>query len=106
VSQSQSDASGGAVKTSSQPGATATFTVTAKSLGVVMPLRSTLGTAQICVDPGTASQSCATVDLSPASGLGARKLVFVRNGLPAVQHKVRVTVQGGKIDVDALAYIP
>jgi Glycosyl hydrolase catalytic core/Bacterial Ig-like domain len=103
--QSQSDASGGAVKTSSQPGATATFTVTTKSLGVVMPLRSTLGAAQICLDPGTASQSCATVDLSPASGLGARMLVFVRNGLPSVQHKIRVTVQSGRAELDALATV-
>jgi hypothetical protein len=102
---SQSDASGGAVKSSSQAGATATFTFTAKSAGVVMPLRSTLGSAQICLDPGTASQSCATVDLSPASGLGARRLVFVRNGLSTAQHKVRVKVERGRVDLDAIATI-
>jgi Glycosyl hydrolase catalytic core len=106
LAQPQTDASGGAVKTSSQPGATAIFTFTAKSAGVVMPLRSNLGTALICLDPGTASQSCATVDLSPASGLGARMLVFARNGLPSAQHTIRVTVQSGRADLDGLAYIP
>jgi hypothetical protein len=103
ATQAQSDASGGSVKTSSQAGATATFTYTGTSAGVVMPLRSTLGSVKICLDPGTASESCSTVDLSPASGLGARKIVFGRNKLSAVQHQVKITVLSGRADLDAFA---
>jgi hypothetical protein len=101
----QSDASGGSVRTSNQAGSTATFALSAKSAGVVMPLRSTLGTAQICLDPGTASQSCDTVDLSPASGLGPRMLVFARNGLSTTQHQLQVTVGSGRVDLDAIATV-
>jgi hypothetical protein len=100
----QSDASGGSVKSSNQAGATATFSFTGKSVAAVMPLRSTLGSVKICLDPGTASQVCATVDLSPASGLGARMIVFARNALStAVQHQVQITVLSGRAVLDALA---
>ena len=102
--ESQANASGGAVKTSSQAGATATFAFTGKDAGVVMPLRSTLGSVMICLDPATASQSCATVDLSPPSGQGARTIVFARKQLTAsVQHHIRITVLSGRADLDALA---
>jgi hypothetical protein len=102
--EAQSDASGGSVKTSNQAGATATFAFTGRNLAVVMPLRSTLGSVKICLDPGTASQSCATVDLSPASGLGARMIVFSRNALStAVQHHVAITLLSGRAALDALA---
>ena len=103
--QPQTDASGGSVKSSSQTGATATFAFTGKSVGVVMPLRSDLGSVNICLDPGTARESCATVDLSPASGLGARMIVFARNGLALIQHQVKVTVQSGAADLDGLVTI-
>jgi hypothetical protein len=104
--EAQSDASGGSVKTSSQAGATASFAFTERNVGVVMPLRSTLGSVKICLDPGTASESCSTVDLSPSSGLGARKIVFARNGLStAVQHRVKITVLSGRADLDALAVL-
>jgi hypothetical protein len=79
--------------------------LTGKSAGIVMPLRSTLGTAQICLDPGTASQSCVTVDLSPASGLAPQTLVFARNGLSAAQHKIQVKVESGRVELDAIATI-
>jgi hypothetical protein len=105
ATQAQSDASGGSVKTSSQAGATATFAFTSKSAAVVMPERSTLGSVKICLDPGTASESCSTVDLSPASGLGARMIVFARNALSTVQHHVKVTVVSGRADLDALAVL-
>ena len=102
--ESQANASGGAVKTSSQAGATATFAFAGKNAGVVMPQRSTLGSVRICLDPAAASPSCATVDLSPRSGQGARKIVFARNQLTAsVQHHIRITVLSGRADLDALA---
>jgi virginiamycin B lyase len=99
---SQTGAFGGSVKRATQAGAKATLTSTGRNLAVVMPLASTGGTAQICLDPGTASESCSTVDLSPSSGLGPRKEVFVRNGLSAsTTHKVQVTVVSGPVDLDA-----
>jgi hypothetical protein len=101
ITQAQSDASGGSVKTSTKAGASASFAFTGASVGVVMPLRSTLGSVKICLDPGTASASCSTVDLSPASGLGARMIVFARSKLSAVQHHVKVTVLSGRADLDA-----
>ena len=106
TTEAQSDASGGSVETSSQVGATATFAFTGKGVGVVMPLRSTLGSVKICLDPGTGSESCASVDLSPASGLGARIIVFARQGLStAFQHHVKITVLSGRADLDALAVV-
>lgn len=99
----QATASGGAVKYSTQAGAKATLTSTGRNLGVVMPWSPTRGTVRICLDPGTAAQSCGTVDLSPAPGVSAaRKLVFVRNGRsPTATHKVVVTVLSGRADLDA-----
>lgn len=97
----QSTAFGGGVKYSTQAGAKATLTSTGRNLAVVMPLTPTGGTAKICLDPGTTRQSCSTVDLSPASGLGARKEVFARNGLSAsTTHKVQVTVVSGPVTLD------
>jgi hypothetical protein len=98
----QSGASGNAVRSSTDRGATATFSFTGRNGAVVMPRRQGLGTAQVCVDPGTARQRCSTVDLSPATGRGARKLVFVANGLdPSRGHKLRVKVLNGRADLDA-----
>jgi hypothetical protein len=103
---SPTGAFGGSVRYSTQAGAKATLTSTGRNLAVVMPLTSTGGTANICLDPGTASQSCSTVDLSPSSGLGPRKEVFVRNGLAAsTTHKVQVTVVSGRVDLDAFIAI-
>jgi DNA-binding beta-propeller fold protein YncE len=102
ATQSQSGASGGTVKTSSEAGATATFAFAGKSVGVVMPLRSTLGSVKICLDPGTKSGSCKTVDLS--SGTGSRMIVFARNRLYSrIKHHVKITVLSGSADLDALA---
>jgi len=104
ATQSQSGASEGTVKTSSEAGATATFAFAGKSVGVVMPLRSTLGSVKICLDPGTKSGSCNTVDLS--SGAGSRKIVFARNRLyGGVKHHVKITVLSGRADLDAFAVL-
>jgi hypothetical protein len=106
TTEAQSDASGGSVETSSQVGATATFAFTGKGVGVVMPLRSTLGSVKICLDPGTGLESCASVDLSPSSGLGARIIVLARKGLStSFQHHVKITVLSGRADLDALAVV-
>ncbi len=95
---------GGYVQKSTTPGAKATFTFKTANVGVVMPRRSDLGTVKICLDPGTVYQKCMVVDLSPSktSLLGNRKLVWVRNNLdPATQHTVSVTVESGRVDLDA-----
>jgi chitodextrinase len=106
TAEAQTDASGGSVETSSQGGASAIFAFTGRGVGVVMPLRSTLGSVEICLDPGTGSASCASVDLSPPSGVGGRIIVFARSGLsPAVQHHVRIKVLSGRADLDALALV-
>jgi hypothetical protein len=106
TTEAQTDATGGSVETSSQVGAVATFAFTGKGVGVAMPLRSTLGSVEICLDPGTASASCASVDLSPVSGLGARMIVFARNGLSTtLQHHAKITVLSGRADLDALAVV-
>lgn len=98
----KSGAFGGSVRYSTQAGAKATLTSTARNVAAVMPLTPTGGKAKICLDPGTAAQSCSTVDLSPPGGLGARKEVFVRNGLNATKtHKIQVTVVSGRVDLDA-----
>jgi hypothetical protein len=100
----QSGASAGGVKTSSQTGATATFAFAGKSVGVVMPLRSTLGSVNICLDPGKSSSSCKTVDLS--SGTAPRRIVFARNRLyAAIRHHVKITVVSGRADLDGFAVL-
>jgi subtilisin family serine protease len=103
---SQASALGDAVRSSTTAASTATFPFRARDVGVVMPLRATLGTARVCLDPGTAAASCSTVDLSPSSGLGARKVVFARGGLdPAARHTVRVEVVRGRVDLDAFVVL-
>lgn len=96
-----SGAFGGYVEYSSpggRQGAKATLTSTGRNLAVVMPLASIEGTARICAD----GANCSTVDLSLASGLGARKEVYARNGLAAsTAHKVQVRITSGRVDLDA-----
>lgn len=96
----RSGAYGGSVRTSATLNSTATFTFTGSHVAVVMPMRSDLGTVKICIDGTT---NCNTVDLSPAPGLLARKMVFVRNGLSlSTTHKVVVRVTAARADLDAL----
>ena len=66
------------------------------------------GKAQVCVDPGTAVQSCTTIDLF-SSVAQLRSVVFSKAVNPATSHKVEVRVLGQKsasstgtrVDVDA-----
>jgi ELWxxDGT repeat protein len=98
----RSGASGGTVRATSAAGATATLSFKARSVGVVMPRRAGLGTASVCLDPGTSGQSCTTVDLSPAIGLGEKRVVWMRNGLdPATTRKVQVRAVSGTVELDA-----
>jgi len=104
--QSRFDASGGAVRYSKAKGAKATLSFLGRNAAVVMPKRSTLGSARVCLDPGTSRESCSTHDLSPSTGLGPRKLVFMRNRLnPSVAHKLQVTVASGRVDLDGFVVL-
>ncbi len=99
----RSGAYGGSVRTSATLNSKATFTFTGSSVAVVMPTRSDLGAVKICIDGTT---NCNSIDLSPSTGLAARKMVFIQNGLSlSTTHKVVVTVTGGRADLDALVVL-
>jgi hypothetical protein len=82
---------GGFARVSMQHGATATLTATGRNLALVAPLSSSGGPAKVCLDPGTADQSCATVSFNDAHSLTLSKELFTRNGLSATTHTVQVT---------------
>jgi len=99
----RSGAYGGSVRTSATLNSTATFTFTGSNVAVVMPMRSDLGTVRICIDGTT---NCNSIDVSPTTGLLARKMVFIRNGLSlSTTHKVVVKVTAGRADLDALVVL-
>ena len=90
-----SGAFGGSVKYTSAASAKATLTSTGRNVAVVMPKRSGLGRAKICVDGAT----CSTVSLG-SSTTKPRQVVYKRDGLSAATHKVTVTRVSGRIDLD------
>jgi hypothetical protein len=95
---------GGTTRYATGPGATATLSFKGRSVGVVAPENGALGTVRICVDPGTASESCKTVDEN--AGAADRVLVFTRNGLdPSKTHELRVTANTGIADLDAIVVL-
>lgn len=101
---------GGSVQHASAAGRKTTFSVAAgtKNVSWVSTKASNRGKAQVCVDPGTATQSCQTVDLF-SSVTQPRSVVFSKAVDPATGHKVEVRVLGKKnasstgtrVDVDA-----
>ncbi len=103
---------GGSVQHASAAGRKATFSVPAgtKNVALVSTRASNRGKAEVCVDPGTAAQSCTTVDLS-SSIMRPRSVVFSKAVDPTMSHKVEVRVLGQKnasstgtrVDVDAFA---
>ena len=94
----------------SAAGRKATLNVPAgtRNVGLVSTEAPNRGKAQVCVDPGTATQSCNTVDLY-SSVTQPRSVVFSKAVIPATSHKVEVRVLGQKrasstgtrVDVDA-----
>jgi bacillolysin len=107
---SLSGAYGGSVQFASAAGRKVTLNVPTgtKNVGLVSTKASNRGKAQVCVDPGTATQSCNTVDLY-SSVTQPRSVVFSKVVSPATSHKVEVRVLGQKsasstgtrVDVDA-----
>ena len=94
-----SGAFGGYVKYTSAASATATLTFTGKNVAVVMPKRSGLGSAKICID----SASCSTIGLG--STTSPRQVVYKRDGLSTASHKVTVTRASGRIDLDGFVVL-
>jgi hypothetical protein len=102
----QPAAFGGFVRPAATAGASAKLTFSGRAVGVVMPLAATLGTARVCLYRGAAPLACQAVDLSPATGLGPRRLVFARGGLdPALSHRIEVTDLAGRIELDGIAVL-
>ena len=95
-----SGAFGGYVKYTSAASATATLTFTGKNVAVVMPKRSGLGSAKICLD----AANCATVGLASATSK-PRQIVYKRDGLNTATHKVTVTRATGRIDLDGFVVL-
>jgi hypothetical protein len=101
-----SGASGGYVRTSKTANAKGTFTARGRTLAVVAPLRSDLGSIKVCATrSGTTTASCSSVDLSPASGLGSRRLVHTRALNPAYSYRIDVFNTSGRADVDAFVVL-
>ncbi len=97
---SSTSASGGSTRWATRAGATATITVTARSIAFVAPRSTTRGKAEIWID----GVNVATINLA-ASPLGQRRLVFVKAWSSVGTHKVRIRVTGyhhARVDVDAL----
>ena len=98
--RSDSSALGGAVRTSSEGGATATFTFSGTHLAWIAQRGPKRGRASISVN----GQHVATVDLY-ASIKQPRRVAFATSWSSAAERTVRITVQGTtnrpKVDVDA-----
>ncbi len=95
-----SAAFGGYVKSASTASAKATLTFTGKNVAVVMPKRSGLGSAQICLD----GANCSTVGLTSATSK-PRQVVYKRDRLSTATHKITVTRASGRIDLDGFVVL-
>ena len=103
---------GGSVQHASISGRKATFSVAVgtKNVSWISTKANNRGKARVCVDPGTASETCTTVDLF-STGTQSRSVVSSKAVDPATSHKVEVRVLGQKnasstgtrVDVDAFA---
>lgn len=91
---------GGYVRTSTEVGATATMTFTGyRGAGVVLPKRTGLGVAKVCLLRTGVDPSCQDIDLGATTAL--RPLVFARNALnPGIEYRIRVRVMSGRVDLD------
>jgi hypothetical protein len=100
----RSTAYGGFMRPTTSTGALArTNFASARNVAVIMRRASTLGEAQICLFQATTAIACQDTDLSPASGLGPRRVVFSRDGLdPGLNYSVRIKDTSGRIELDAV----
>jgi hypothetical protein len=102
---STTNASGGTVRRSTQPGSAVTFSFTGRSVAWVGTKGPRFGTARVFVDGVLEAQ----VDLS-ASTNRWRRLLFSRTWQEAGPHTLRIEVTGekgaGQVDVDAFLLHP
>jgi hypothetical protein len=97
----QTSAMGGQVASSSSANATATLAFKGNGVALVAPTGGGRGTLEVCLDPGSAGESCRVVDLGSSSPSGARRLVVSFAGLNQANHVLRVTVLSGTVAFDA-----
>jgi hypothetical protein len=103
-----SSVSGGALRYSGMAGRSATITFTGNSVAWVSTVGPSRGIARVFVD-GVLVRS---VDLY-APALGARRVVYARNGLPDGVHTIRIEVtgtrnaasSGNRVDLDAFVVL-
>jgi hypothetical protein len=97
-------ASGGAFRRSTDRGASARMTFTAKSVALIAPRSARRGKAEVWID----GAKVATIRLN-ANPAGARRVVFTRTWGSAGSHRLRVVVLGGpagpRIDLDATVLV-
>jgi len=90
----------GYMSVSSSPGDSASLAFEGNAAAAVMPANAALGSAEVCVDPGTGSEQCTTVDLGTFSPSGNKRLVAAFNDLAEGAHTLRVTVVSGTVKLD------
>jgi hypothetical protein len=84
-----------------------TFTFTGRGVAAVMPFRSDLGTAKVCLYQGATLVTCSTIDLSPSTASVPRRIVFARGGhANTTSHRLVISWVSGVIDLDAFTVLP
>ena len=101
----QATAYGGFVRPTTTANAKVTRTFTGRrNVAVVMPKAATMGNVSVCLFQGATQVICqSSIDLSPSSGKGPRRVVFMRSVLnPALSYRVEVTALSGRAELDAI----
>ncbi len=97
-------ASGGAFRRSTDRGATAKMTFTARSVALIAPRSTSRGKAEVWIDGTKAT----TIRLN-ANPTGARRVVFTRSWGSAGSHRIKVVVlgapAGSRVDLDAIVLV-
>jgi hypothetical protein len=96
-------AANGKIIRSSVPGAVAEFAFTGNGVTLVTPAGAGLGEVQVCLDPGTASETCKMVNLASFTPSGQRR--YVASFAAAWgSHVLRMTVVSGTVDLDGAVF--
>jgi hypothetical protein len=97
-------ASGGAFRRSTDRGATARMTFTAKSIALIAPRSNRRGKAEVWID----GKKVTTIRLN-AAPTGARRVVFTKRWGAAGSHRIKIVVlgapAGSRVDLDSIVLI-
>ena len=105
ASVADKSASGGTLHRTTAPGASVSFTTAdAETIGLVMPTGPSYGVMHACIDAGTATESCRSLDLSAQGGVD-RRLVMQFTPLAAGSHTLTITSDRGALALDALIVV-